>query len=132
MEIIHFLSALRATGMTAYYAIKEIMNARAGDTVVVSGAAGAIGNMVVQTAKKLIGCKQVVGVAGNDEKRQWVGSLGAELGLNCKKPEFRSELAKAIEGYVDGYSDNVGGEILDLRMARHGRIAACGGSVGLQ
>lgn len=129
VEITHFLGALGMTGMTAYYGIKEIVNARAEDTVVVSGAAGATGSMVVQIAKKLIGCKRVIGIAGNDEKCQWVESLGADKCLNYKKPEFKSELAKATEGYVDVYFDNVGGEILDLmlrRMARYGRIAACG------
>lgn len=129
VEITHFLGALGLTGLTAYYGIKVIAKAGPKDTVVVSGAAGATGSMVVQIAKKLIGCKRVVGMAGTDEKCQWVESLGADVCLNYKKPGFKEELAKATEGFVEVYFDNVGGKILDLmlqRMAMYGRIAACG------
>ena len=129
LEVTHFLGALGMTGMTAYYGIKEIVRAGPKDTVVVSGAAGATGSMVIQIAKNLIGCKRVIGMAGTDEKCRWVESLGADVCLNYKKPEFKEELSKSTEGYVDVFFDNVGGDILDLmlkRMAKHGRIAACG------
>lgn len=129
LEITHFLGALGMTGLTAYYGTKIIAQVGPEDTVVVSGAAGATGSMVVQIAKKMLGCKRVVGMAGTDEKCRWVESLGADVCLNYKKPDFKEQLAKATEEYVEVYFDNVGGEILDLmlrRMARNGRVAACG------
>lgn len=125
----HFLGALGLTGLTAYYGLKEIARAGPDDRVVVSGAAGAVGSMVVQIAKKMIGCKKVVGIAGSDEKCKWVESLGADICLNYKSPNFKTDLKQATEGFVEVYFDNVGGETLDLmlgRMAREGRIAACG------
>jgi len=129
LNITHYLGALGGTGLTAYYGLKIIAEATASDTVAVSGAAGATGSMVVQIAKKLIGCKRVIGMAGSDEKCRWVESLGADICLNYKKSTFKEDLIKETNGFVDVYFDNVGGEILDLmftRMARYGRIAACG------
>jgi NADPH-dependent curcumin reductase CurA len=85
--------------------------------------------MAVQIAKKLIGCKRVIGIAGSDEKCEWVKSLGADECLNYKSSSFAADLKKATPDYVNVYFDNVGGEILDLlltRMAKNGRIAACG------
>ena len=129
LKITHYLGALGGTGLTAYYGLKIIAEAAPSDSVVVSGAAGATGSMVVQIDKKLIGCKRVIGIAGSDEKCRWVESLGADKCLNYKKPSFREDLIKETDGFVDVYFDNVGGEILDLmftRMAKYGRIAACG------
>ena len=125
----HYLGALGGPGLTAYYGIKIIARAGPEDTVVVSGAAGATGSMVVQIAKKMIGCKRVIGMAGSDEKCKWVESLGADVCINYKAQDFRKQLRAATEGYVEVYFDNVGGSILDLmltRMKRHGRVAACG------
>ncbi|KAL6713512.1 quinone oxidoreductase [Lecanora helva] len=125
----HYLGAFGLTGLTAYYGTKIVANAGPDDTVVVSGAAGATGSIVVQLAKKFIGCKKVIGIAGNDEKCKWVESLGADICLNYKASDFRKQLRAATEGYVEVYFDNVGGSMLDLmftRMKRHGRIAACG------
>jgi len=125
----HYLGAFGLTGLTAYYGTKIIARAGPDDTVVVSGAAGATGSMVVQIAKHMLGCKKVVGLAGNDDKCKWVESLGADICLNYKKPDFKKELIAATEGYVEVYFDNVGGEILDLmltRMKKEGRVAACG------
>lgn len=125
----HFLGALGMTGLTANYGITDVARATAEDTVVVSGAAGATGSMVVQIAKHLIGCKKVIGIAGGEKKCRWVESLGADVCVDYKSPSFKEDLIKATEGYVEVYFDNVGGEILDLmltRMKRHGRIAACG------
>ncbi|KAK4949587.1 quinone oxidoreductase [Elasticomyces elasticus] len=125
----HYLGALGLTGITAYYGIKVVAETQASDTVVVSGAAGATGMMVVQIAKKMLGCKRVIGIAGTDAKCKWVESLGADICLNYKSSAFKDDLVRATEGFVDVYFDNVGGEILDLmftRMARHSRIAACG------
>ena len=125
----HYLGALGMTGLTAYYGIKEVVRTTADDVVVVSGAAGATGSMVVQIAKNIIGCKTVVGIAGSDEKCKWVESLGADVCLNYKSSSFAEDLKKQTPDYVNVYFDNVGGDILDLmftRMARYGRIAACG------
>ncbi|KAK4545713.1 hypothetical protein LTR36_002667 [Oleoguttula mirabilis] len=128
----HYLGALGMTGLTAYFGLTEIGKAKKDDIVVVSGAAGATGNMVVQIAKNIIGCKKVIGIAGSDEKCKWVESLGADLCLNYKSSSFADDLAKALpgpDGYANVYFDNVGGEILDLmftRMARFSHIVACG------
>lgn len=125
----HYLGAFGLTGMTAYYGLKIIARAGPEDTIVVSGAAGATGSMVVQIAKKMLGCKKVIGMAGTDEKCKWVESLGADICLNYKDPDFKKQLMAATEGYVEVYFDNVGGSILDLmltRMKKEGRVAACG------
>lgn len=79
----HYLGALGLTGLTAYFGLMEVGAVTKDDTLVVSGAAGATGMMVVQIAKKIIGCKKVVGLAGTDEKCKWVESLGADVCLNC-------------------------------------------------
>lgn len=125
----HYLGAFGLTGLTAYYGTKIIARAGPEDTVVVSGAAGATGSMVVQIAKHILGCKRVVGLAGTDDKCKWVESLGADVCLNYKLPDFKQQLKEATDGYVEVYFDNVGGEILDLmltRMKKNGRVAACG------
>lgn len=88
--------------------------------------------MVVQIAKKVIGCKTVIGIAGTDDKCKWVQSIGADSCLNYKSSSFAKDLEKALpspKGFATVYFDNVGGDILDLmltRMAQGGRIAACG------
>lgn len=129
LSVTHYLGAFGLTGVTAYYGMKIIARVGKEDTVVVSGAAGATGSMAVQIAKKILGCKKVVGMAGTDDKCKWVESLGADVCLNYKKSSFEQDLIKATNGYVEVYFDNVGGEILDLmltRMKKGGRIAACG------
>ena len=82
------------TGLTAYFGITEVVAAKKDDIVVVSGAAGATGSMVVQIAKKLIGCKKVIGIAGTDEKCRWVEKIGADVCLNYKKSSFAEDLKK--------------------------------------
>ncbi|KAL8992569.1 MAG: hypothetical protein Q9169_006999 [Polycauliona sp. 2 TL-2023] len=128
--ITQFLGALGMTGLTAWFGLKEIARAGPDDTVVVSGAAGATGSMVVQIAKHIIGCKRVIGIAGGEEKCKWVKEhLGADVCVDYKSPSFVEDLKKETEGFVEVYFDNVGGEILDLmltRVKRYGRIAACG------
>ena len=125
----HYLGALGLTGLTAWGGLTQIARAAPEDVVVISGAAGATGSMAVQIAKKLIGCKRVIGIAGSDKKCSWVKSLGADECLNYKSPSFAADLKKATPDFANVYFDNVGGEILDLmltRMAKHGRVAACG------
>ncbi|KAH7015880.1 hypothetical protein EDB80DRAFT_833104 [Ilyonectria destructans] len=133
LNITHYLGALGNTGMTAYYGLVVVSEACKGDRIVVSGAAGATGSMVVQIAKKIVGADNVIGIAGSDEKCRWVEELGADKCLNYKSPNFERDLHEATNAGVDIYYDNVGGEILDMmlaRMSRNGRIAACGAISG--
>jgi NADPH-dependent curcumin reductase CurA len=125
----HFIGSLGGPGLTAYYGLIDVVRTTKDDTVVVSGAAGATGSMVVQIAKHLIGCKRVIGIAGGEKKCRWVESLGADVCIDYKSASFQDDLKKATDGFVEVYFDNVGGEILDLmltRIKRHGRVAACG------
>ncbi|KAF4973345.1 hypothetical protein FSARC_323 [Fusarium sarcochroum] len=92
LSLTHYLGALGSTGLTAYYGLLDVGKARKGDRVVVSGAAGATGSMVVQIAKKLVGVESVIGIAGTDEKCLWVKELGAD---KCKfKSEFLQHILK--------------------------------------
>lgn len=125
----HFIGTLGMTGLTAYYGLTSVAKATKEDTVVVSGAAGSTGSMVVQIAKNIIGCKRVIGIAGGEKKCKWVESIGADVCIDYKAADFEEQLWKATEGYVEVYFDNVGGHILDLmlkRVKRYGRIAVCG------
>lgn len=129
LSVTHYLGALGLTGLTAYFGLTAVARAAKEDVVVISGAAGATGSMAVQIAKKLIGSKRVIGIAGSDSKCRWVESLGADVCLNYKSASFAAELKKETPDFANVYFDNVGGEILDLmltRMARNGRVAACG------
>lgn len=125
----HFLGALGLTGLTAYYGLVIVARTTAEDTVIVSGAAGATGSMVVQIAKHIVGCKRVIGIAGGPEKCRWVESLGADICVDYKTERFREDFIKATKDNASVCFDNVGGEILDLcltRLGRHGRVAVCG------
>ncbi|KJX93529.1 nadp-dependent leukotriene b4 12-hydroxydehydrogenase like protein [Zymoseptoria brevis] len=132
MSKTHYLGALGGTGLTAYFGLTEVGQAKKEDIVVISGAAGATGSMAVQIAKKIIGCKKVIGIAGTDEKCRWVEKLGADVCLNYKSSSFQEDFKKQTptgDGFVDVYFDNVAGDILDLvltRMASRGRVIACG------
>lgn len=90
---------------TAYFGLLEICKPQAGETVVVSGAAGAVGSIVGQIAK-IKGCK-VIGIAGSDEKGQWLKSLGFDSVINYKTQDIRKALAEAAPNRVDCYFDNV-------------------------
>ncbi|KAH7076167.1 hypothetical protein FB567DRAFT_155112 [Paraphoma chrysanthemicola] len=125
----HFIGSLGGPGLTAYNGLIDVARATKDDAVVVSGAAGATGSMVVQIAKHLVGCKRIIGIAGGEKKCRWVESLGADICVDYKSPSFEADLKKATEGFVEVYFDNVGGSILDLMLTRikpFGRIAACG------
>jgi NADPH-dependent curcumin reductase CurA len=91
----HYLGALGGTGLTAYVGLVKVLEAKAGETIVVSGAAGATGSMVVQLAKNVVGCSRVVGIAGLDEKCKWVKSLGADACINYKNPDWKEQLIAA-------------------------------------
>merc|ERR1712083_1113070 len=114
-------------GNTAYFGLTEICEAKKGDTVVVSGAAGAVGNLVGQIAKNL-GCR-VIGFAGTDEKCAWLKSIGFDEAFNYKKSGVSESLAQAAPNGVDCYFDNVGGEMSAAVMAAmntRGRVSVCG------
>lgn len=130
LSILHYIGAFGGVGLTAYRGLTEIGRITKDDVVLVSGAAGGTGSMCVQIAKGMFGCKKVIGIAGTDEKCRWVESLGADVCVNYKSSTFEEDLAKATPDRVNLYFDNVAGPILDLalaRMARKGRIVACGG-----
>jgi len=124
-----FLGLAGLTGLTAYFGLNNIGKAKAGETVVVSGAAGATGSIVVQLALQL-GCK-VVGVAGTDDKVEWLKALGA-TGVNYKGKSY-DELAKAIKeaapNGIDVYFENVGGDLFEIvidQLNVYGRVVCCG------
>jgi NADPH-dependent curcumin reductase CurA len=114
--------------LTAYFGIIEVGKVKPGDFVVVSGAAGATGSVVGQIAK-LKGAT-VLGLAGSDEKVQWLKELGFDDALNYKDKDFFKKFRAATKNLIDVFFDNVGGEILDLALSRakpHSRFVMCGG-----
>jgi NADPH-dependent curcumin reductase len=123
-----YLGALGLTGMTAYFGLFDVAELKDGETVVVSGAAGAVGSIAGQIAK-IKGCR-VVGIAGGEEKCSWiVEDLGFDAAIDYKSQDVRRALREAAPDGVDVYFDNVGGEILDAvltRLARGARIVICG------
>lgn len=128
----HYLGAVGMPGVTAWYGLVKIIDPRAGDTVVVSAAAGAVGSAYGALAKAR-GCR-VVGIAGGKDKCNYVvNELGFDACIDYKEHKDAYSLAKALKqacpNGIDGYFENVGGMVLDavlLRMNAHGRIAVCG------
>ncbi|HEU5036157.1 MAG TPA: NADP-dependent oxidoreductase [Nocardioides sp.] len=122
-----YLGALGMPGMTAYVGLTRIAELREGDTVFVSGAAGAVGSAVGQMAR-LLGASKVIGSAGSSEKCAWLTEeLGFDVALNYKDEPIGRQLR--AHAPVDVYFDNVGGDHLEaaiFAMADFGRIAACG------
>lgn len=123
-----FLGTLGMPGLTAYFGLLEIGQPKAGETVVVSGAAGAVGAVVGQIAK-IKGCR-VVGIAGGADKcRYLVEELGFDAAIDYKSEDVIAALHKHCPKGIDVYFDNVGGDILDAvltRLARDARIVICG------
>ena len=123
-----YLGALGMTGLTAYFALLDVGRIQAGDTVVVSGAAGAVGSVAGQIAK-LKGCR-VIGIAGGQDKcRALVEEFGFDAAIDYKADNLRAALREHAPERVDVYLDNVGGEVLDAvltRLARGARIIICG------
>jgi NADPH-dependent curcumin reductase len=122
-----YLGVLGMPGLTAYFGLLDVGRIRAGDTVVVSGAAGAVGSVAGQIAK-LKGCR-VIGVAGGQEKCGLLGEFGFDAAIDYKSENLRSALREHAPGGVDVYFDNVGGDVLDAvlaRLARGARIIICG------
>jgi NADPH-dependent curcumin reductase len=122
-----YLGTLGMPGMTAYFGLLDVGKPEAGDTVVVSGAAGAVGQVVGQVAK-IKGCR-VVGIAGGQDKCDYLRSIGFDAAIDYKHQDVQAALKEHCPEGVDVYFDNVGGEILDAvltRLAMHARIVICG------
>jgi NADPH-dependent curcumin reductase CurA len=124
----HHLSVLGITGLTAYFGLMAVGRPRKDETVVVSAAAGATGNVAGQIAR-IQGCRSV-GLAGSDEKCAWLtGELGFDAAINYKTETLRSALKEHCPRGIDIYFDNTGGQILEaalFRMNPHGRVVCCG------
>lgn len=123
------LGVLGATGLTAYFGLLDIGQPKEGETVVVSGAAGAVGMSVCQIAK-IKGCR-VVGIAGSDDKIDYLrNELGVDAAINYKTTENMVDaLKEACPQGIDVYFDNVGGPVSDAvfpLINKHARIVVCG------
>lgn len=122
------LGSLGMPGLTAYAGLKHLAEPKAGDVLVVSAAAGAVGSVVGQYAKSL-GCK-VIGIAGSDEKCAWLlEEAGFDACINYKKESVADGIDRLCPNGVDIYFDNVGGETLDAviwRLAIGARVVLCG------
>jgi NADPH-dependent curcumin reductase CurA len=126
--VTHLLSVYGVAGLTAYFGLLECGKPKAGETVVVSAAAGSVGSLVGQIAK-IKGCR-VVGVAGGEAKGRWlVDELGFDAVADYKAGNLRAQLKEHAPGGIDVYFDNVGGDIFEtclFAMNNFGRIACCG------
>ncbi|KAF2900195.1 hypothetical protein ILUMI_05990 [Ignelater luminosus] len=121
------LGTLGMPGNTAYFGFLEVCKPKPGETVVVTGAGGAVGSHVGQIAK-IRGCR-VIGITGSDEKCNWIKSLGFDHAINYKTVNLHTALAEAAPRGIDCYFDNVGGEVSSIiiqHMNEFGRISVCG------
>ncbi len=122
------LGILGMTGFTAYFGLLDVGHVQEGETVLVSGAAGAVGTAVGQIAK--IKGARAVGIAGGPEKRRMlVQDLGFDAAVDYKAGDLRGQLRQQTPDHVDVFFDNVGGEVLDqglTRLARGARVVICG------
>ncbi len=125
---VDYLGPMGVNGLTAYFGLLQIGKPKAGETVMVSAAAGSVGHLVGQMAR-INGCR-VVGVMGSDAKADvLLGQLGFDAAVNYKDANYRQSLKEATPDGVDVYFDNTGGMILGsalFRMNVAGRIACCG------
>ena len=123
-----YLGVLGMTGMTAYFGLMEVGKFKEGDTVLVSGAAGAVGSVVGQIAK-LKGAK-VIGIAGGEDKCRLIKKeYGFDEAVDYKNENFVKNLRSTCQGGIDIYFDNVGGDILDAALTllnRNARVVICG------
>ena len=124
----HLLSVYGIAGLTAYFGLLDVGKPKAGETVVVSAAAGSVGSIVGQIAK-IKGCR-VVGIAGGKDKCNWLTSeLGFDAAVDYKDGAVFKALKAAVPKGIDVYFDNVGGDILEACLAQmnnRGRISCCG------
>jgi NADPH-dependent curcumin reductase CurA len=123
------MSVFGATGITAYFGLLDVGRPVAGETVVVSGAAGATGSVVGQIAK-IKGCR-AIGIAGGAEKCRWLtDEAGLDAAIDYKAENVPARLKDLCPKGIDIFFDNVGGAILDAALARlamRGRVVLCGG-----
>ncbi|KAK5661782.1 hypothetical protein OQA88_9883 [Cercophora sp. LCS_1] len=128
-KVTDLLGVIGMTGLTAYFGMTKIGLPKPGETVVVTTAAGATGSVAAQIAK--IAGARVVGITGSDEKARWLKEeMGLDVALNYKAADFREKFKEATPKYIDVFWDNVGGEQLDLALARANKFARfviCGG-----
>jgi NADPH-dependent curcumin reductase CurA len=126
------MSLFGITGLTAYFGLLDVGQAKEGDTVLVSGAAGAVGSIVCQIAK-VKGCR-VVAIAGGERKCGWLrDELGVDATIDYKSEDVAACLRERCADGVDVFFDNVGEEILDAalaRLARGARVVICGAVSG--
>ncbi|MCU1645114.1 MAG: NADP-dependent oxidoreductase [Nocardia sp.] len=124
-----YLGVLGTTGLTAYAGLTEVAPVREGDIVFISGAAGAVGSVAGQIAKRL-GAAKVIGSAGGPEKAaRLLEEFGYDIAIDYRKGDLAGQLAAAAPEGIDVYFDNVGGDHLDAALATmnlRGRIALCG------
>lgn len=122
------LSVIALPGITAYHGVFEVLKPEAGQTLIVTAAAGSVGSLVGQMAKNL--GLTVIGVAGSDEKCQWLTKeLGFDHAINYKDADFIEQLTQATPNGIDLFFENTGGLAqgpIFERMNPHGRIAVCG------
>lgn len=122
-----WLGALGMPGMTAYFGLIDIGRLQAGDTVLVSAAAGAVGSTVAQLAKAM--GARVIGVAGGADKVAWLRELGLDEVIDRRDGDLLRQVRKVAPDGIDVYFDNVGGELLDAALAnlrRGARVVLCG------
>ena len=123
-----YLGVLGMPGNTAYFGVQDVTEPKAGETFVVTGAAGAVGSVAGQIAK--LNGARVVGFAGSDEKVEFLEEIGFDAGINYKTTDdYGAALDEAAPGGVDAYFDNVGGEITDAvfpRLNVDARVGVCG------
>ena len=131
-DVAAFLALYGSTGCTAYIGMVEIAKVQPGETVVVSAAAGATGNVAAQIAKRA--GATVIGIAGSDEKCAWlVDEVGLDGAINYRTENILGRLKELAPLRVDVFFDNVGGEVLDAvlaRLAMHARVVLCGAISG--
>ncbi|MFI5036790.1 MAG: NADP-dependent oxidoreductase [Acidimicrobiales bacterium] len=129
LDLATFMNVLGATGLTAYFGLLEVGRFKAGDVVVVSGAAGATGSVAGQIARAR-GAGKVVGIAGGPDKCAYVTDrLRFDECLDYREPGLSKRLHGACPAGVDLYFDNVGGEVTDAvlaNLAMRGRVVVCG------
>ena len=122
------LSVIALPGITAYHGVFEVLKPEAGQTLIVTAAAGSVGSLVGQMAKNL--GLTVIGVAGSDDKCQWLTKeLGFDHAINYKDADFVEQLTQATPNGIDLFFENTGGVAqgpIFERMNPHGRIAVCG------
>jgi NADPH2:quinone reductase len=123
-----YLGVLGMPGNTAYFGVNDVTQPQAGDTFVVTGAAGAVGSVAGQIAK--LNGAHVVGFAGSDEKVDFLEEIGFDVGINYKTTDdYGAALDEAAPDGIDAYFDNVGGEITDAvfpRLNVDARVGVCG------